>query len=359
MRASRCLLLTLCASGALALAAAPAAPKPAPPSRTTLKIFAIEYALLAKLAGPGKEVPKAIADQAAFLKRFGGAGYGIRATVPTAADAAASQRKQREAAYVALTEPHIQAGLATVKDFEKRERIQIKAGKTAAGSQDRAYPLLAKAAGIQELIDIAQGIIDSSSGAGVSPEDGAILRARRELARKRIALLRELAQAVKQHIDAVKAYDGFAGDIRAAAKKDELAERAEALRAQAAGLAAQNSGVAKAEAVGTQQMRIELDPAARDAAKAALAERLGDDTKRKDPDFIEGSIDFLPLAWPFSAPSAPHGDFHITEYVCGEELVLTLYDAAGLFHRIVVLEYGGARFIALAHSITVISARAK
>ena len=237
-----------------------------------------------------------------------------------------------------------------MKDFEKRERIQIKPGSTAADRRDRAYPLLARTAGIQELVDVAQGIIDVSSAAGRSPEEAALLQARREQAQKRIDLLRTLAQALRRHIEAVRVYEAFADDIRATAKKDGLARRVETLKAQAAALAAQGSGIVKVDAVGTHQMRIELDPAARDALKAALAARIADDKKRKDPDFIEAKLDFLPLAWPLDKPVAPRGDHRITEYVCGAERVLTLYDAAGLFHRIVVLEYGDARFIALAHA---------
>jgi hypothetical protein len=114
-------------------------------------------------------------------------------------------------------------------------------------------------------------------------------------------------------------------------------------------LTANNKGVAKAEAIGTQQVRITLAPEKRDAIRAALNERLGANRKGKDVDFIDGAIDFLPLTWPLSAKIAPRGDFRITEYVCGEEVLATLYDTTGLWYRIVVVEFNGARYVAHAH----------
>ncbi len=358
MRIASCGLWLSCAGALLAAAAAPETPKAekstkapakaAAPSRTLIKPLALELALIGKLAGPAKTAPKELLERAQYLKRFAGAGYGIRAIVNNS-EAASTQRAQRQTAYLALTEAHIQAAAGRVDEFEKREHIKVKPGKTAASRQDRAYPILVKEAGVKELIDLAQAIVDSSSGTPPSARDAAVLRAQREQAQKRVALLRTLKEAIAVYTTAVHVYDAFADDLRATAKKDALAERVAALKTQAESLAANNKGVVKAEAAGTQQMRIAVTPEKRDAIQAALKERLGKDRKSKDTDFIDGPIDFLPLPWPLSAKITPRGDFHITEFVCGEELFLTVYETTGLWYRIVALELDDVRYVATAH----------
>ena len=65
----------------------------------------------------------------------------------------------------------------------------------------------------------------------------------------------------------------------------------------------------------------------------------GKATGRGKTRFLDADPKDLPPMWNVPAKGPPKGDFRITEYVDGDELFLTTYDCAGLFHRIHVLEF--------------------
>lgn len=345
METRRIAAALLCVSWGMVPAQASPAPRPVPSSRIRINPLALEYRLLAYLAEQGDaEARKEAKERSVYMDRFGGKGYTVHAVAP-GRDVAVTQHKLRQNAYLALTEPPIRDAQDRVKEFSSRERIPIKPPRGKAASTDRAHPILGLIDGVNlEISRQNENIRAAEARPRGTPLDHALVRDQVAMHRRRIEMLSDLNKNLAGLVKPARAFDALGADIRGLAKAEARDVRTAELQGRADAVAAGNPRISAAEAVGTQQVRFTVTEEARDAIRSALAGVLEPEkmVRQRKIGFIRGSLSFLPAVWPLDKPALPAGDFRMTEIVCGEELVLTLFDCAGLWHRMVALEYAGA-----------------
>ncbi len=351
-RRSAVRMSTLWAVSALWLAGLPAfsAPEPAKKAKkvlqsmTDIKPFALEYQLLAKLSTMPGAKREQLAERAAYLKEFGGQGYALRALpdLPAASEVIAKESAQIKRAYLALTDPVLRAASASVRDYATREHIPIKSGRAADVSpEQRSYPIHALIGGIGAAIKEQEEVL-----LGLRPRVGSFeeQRAREEgraRVQRRIADMKKLQSTLAAQAQSVDIYAPLLGEISRAKDKDAVAARRAQLAPLLAAAAAPGGEVSKAEAFGTRQARLTVSTSLRDMIRSTLAARVAADpaNQGKKVRFVSGTLDFLPRVWPWSARGLVAGDYRITDYVCEEEVILTVFNTAGVSRRIVVLEH--------------------
>jgi len=315
------------------------------PSRTKVNPLALEYKLLAYLAKENPSFRAEAAKRALYLKNNAGKGYTVSAVTP-GARAASRQHTMRKAAYLALTGTHLNAVAGEVRNFAKKYKIKIRPIYGSKRSTDRAALIDAYKRGIEREIALCKTKISqaraSLAGVGrIDPRHAARLEAYVRLLQDQIKRVQALGKRLEIYRPRIKIFDDFAAQIRRNNKSDNLL-RAETVLADKVRLrAASFPGVSEIEAVGTQQVRMTLSAAKQKELESALAGVL-DLKSRKKPRFFRKWPEALPLFWPLSKPVDPLGDFHVTEYISGGEVLATLFDTTGLWYRIVVLEYKGA-----------------
>jgi hypothetical protein len=324
------------------------------PSGSTIKPLALEFQLIAHLARehPGKK--KALAERAAYLKNYGAGGYGVKTASPSA-DAAARHLAARKAAYLALTALPLREASALVTSYVKRERVRIKANQRAGKNRGRAAPIYALAAGIDGTVRNLRDQIRNlrnvqrlgrigRDGRRIDPRAHIDIQEQIRRIERQIKDLEGLKKNVTALTAKLKPYDKLLADIESTATKNARAERAAGLAEKASALASPPSGVTAAAGLGTHQVRFTLTEEKRAAIEQELSGRiLGQEKKRIG--FITGTLDFLPLLWNPAKPPPIEGDVRLSEYICGDELFLTIYDCAGVWYRIVVLQYKNKLYV--------------
>ncbi|MBN1419957.1 MAG: hypothetical protein JXP34_14345 [Planctomycetes bacterium] len=323
--------------------------RPPQPSRTRINPFALELRLLVQMAREKPEVEKDLATRAEFLTRFGGTGYAISAVYPNAS-AAAGQQRMRAAAYMALTAPPLNEASSLVDSLYKREKIRLKPESRPDKDKGRAAPITAliratireiewREDRLRQLEKETRELERVPRRQRPDPRSGPAT----EMARLRtlIAAFRDLQKTLQGLVPQILAYDAFAEDIEKLREKEEQQARAEVAATKTGQLAAGDPGIVSAVAVGTQQVRVIVTEEKRKEIEAALAERfIGSPPKgEKEIGMLSGDLSFLPTTWSLKEEVRPHGDFHTAEYISGDEVFLTLFDATGLWERVIAVEY--------------------
>ncbi len=343
-------MCALAASLAFSLSLQAAASKrPVLPSKTKIKPLALEFRLIAHMAKEKPRFKATLVKRATRLQRYGGTGYGINATHVNP-EAATRQLRQRKAAYMALTAVPLKEAAGRVTAFAKKEKIRIKASARAAKNKGRAAPIYALIGGIANTVKKLENQLRSlrqqadllrrtpSIGGHGDVRAAARIEEQIQRVQSQRTRLSRLSGEIGSLVAAVTKYDALEDDIRNCSKKEGRAQRSEVLAKKAAQFAAADKGIAEATAVGTQQVRFTVTNEKRKAIEQALTTCI-EGQERKKIGFITDTLDFLPLIWKPAEALQPKGDYRVTEYVCGEELFLTVFDCEGIWYRIVVVDY--------------------
>lgn len=354
-------LLAVLWSSAPASAAAPgvvhADERPVDASRRKVKPLAYEYRLLGWLLEEGRQPRAQLESRARFMKQNAGKGYELRASTP-GKSVSRAQHKMAQAAYLALTEPYLRAATQRVADFSRRERMRVRRGTPPAGRSSRSsrvHGIHSWIAGVEAEIEGRQATARSLErslhlvgGTGAEGQQQvAAIHGQLEALARQVAAFEKLEAELRELLAPVEFYAPYADWLRAIGKKDRRIRQEADVTARAEAVAKRDEGVARGEGVGISQARLHLTEEKRDAVRAALGALVGETTRRSRTSlgFIRGPLDVLPTVWALDEPLRPFGDHRITEYVCGEEVVATLYDAVGLWYRVVILEYERAPWL--------------
>lgn len=313
------------------------------PSRTQVKPFAVEFLLLAKMTDTPGFKKEDMMEKAMYVKKFGGSGYAIKA-YPQEKSTIDRQTRYRKSVYLSLTDAHLRAASGLLKQFVAKEKMRIKPGRTRVPRTNRAYPAYRIVAGIEDNILQTQKQIDNIKNKIRHGRSVIEVQAMQDHVRRlegTIDKLNGLKKGINVIIPRILAYDAFLDHINHDSGKEGQAERVADLKKAAASLAASDSGITACEAVGYKQVRLTVTPEKQKRILSALVRQGGSESPKKKMTFLQGKPDFIPRPWKAVQKKSIPGDFAITEVVCGDKLVLTLFECTGLWYPLSVIEQNG------------------
>lgn len=356
MRAILGALLVAVPWGAAPAAFSQSSERAVPPSKVEVNPLALEWQLLGHLARKRPEQMEEIQRRGATLKSFAGKGYTVEAAHP--------DRKPERAhvvmlqnAYAALVAVPVREAQYEVQDLYRRERIRIRpSAKTTRGAGPEklidAYleAVEAETKGRERNIGTSQSVRELRGG---RLEDGIVVQGQIDELRRQIEALNALERRLKELRPRVTQYEAVAKSVERLARPDARDNRLHDVSWLAARAAETETMLVDVQGVGTHQIRAFVEESTRKAIEEELARRrdAGETVAREKLTFVDGKLDFLPAIWKETEGERPRGDYRITEYVCGEDVLLTIFDCDGVFYRVTIVESDG-KFCVLVPSKT-------